>query len=87
MRLMVESWPETLYMDSSSADVCSGEVPCLLGSSARASFSTYDARRYKEEVSKWQITAISGVMVTISEQCPHVLTKPPHGESEQKGEG
>lgn len=64
-------------MDSSRAEVCSGEVPCLLGSSARASFSTYGARRYKEEVSKWAITSISGGMVTISEKSPYVLTRPP----------
>ena len=32
MRLMVDNWPDSLYMDSSSAEVCSGEVPCLLGS-------------------------------------------------------
>lgn len=33
------------------------------------------------------ITSISGCIFTISEQCPYVLTRPPHGESEQKGEG
>ena len=26
-------------------------------------------------------------MAAISEQCPYVLTQPPHGESEQKGDG
>ena len=41
LRLMVESELETLYIDSSSAVVCSGEVPCLDGSAAaRDSFST-----------------------------------------------
>lgn len=40
IRLMVDNWPDSLYMDSSRADVCSGEVPCLLGSWARVSFST-----------------------------------------------
>jgi hypothetical protein len=40
LRDMVESWPEILKMDSSRTDVCSGEVPCLEGSSARDSFST-----------------------------------------------
>ena len=41
-RFMVESELETLYIDSSSAVVCSGEVPCLDGSAAaRDSFSTY----------------------------------------------
>lgn len=38
---MVESELETLNIDSSSAVVCSGEVPCLDGSAAaRDSFST-----------------------------------------------
>jgi hypothetical protein len=39
-RVTVESWPESLKIDSSSADVCSGDVPCLAGSDARCSFST-----------------------------------------------
>lgn len=39
--LMVESWPEILKMDSSRTEVCSGDVPCLEGSWARDSFSTY----------------------------------------------
>lgn len=39
-REMVESCPETLKMDSSRADVCSGDVPCLDGSWAFDSFST-----------------------------------------------
>lgn len=29
--VMVDSWPEILYIDSSRAEVCSGEVPCLAG--------------------------------------------------------
>ena len=40
LRLMVLSWPDSLKMDSSSAEVCSGDVPFLDGSCARASFST-----------------------------------------------
>lgn len=40
LRVTVESWPDSLKMDSSSADVCSGDVPCLEGIDARASFST-----------------------------------------------
>jgi hypothetical protein len=40
LREMVESCPEILKTDSSSADVCSGDVPCLEGSVALASFST-----------------------------------------------
>ena len=40
-RLMVESWPESLKIDSSRREVCSGEVVgFLLGILARASFST-----------------------------------------------
>ena len=46
---MVESWPESLKMDSSRAEVCSGDVPCLLGSCVRASFSTCP---YLTEISK-----------------------------------
>ena len=38
--VMVDSWAESLKMDSSSTDVCSGDVPCLEGSCARSSFST-----------------------------------------------
>ncbi len=41
LRLMVESWPDSLKIDSSSAEVCSGDVPCLEGSWARCSFSTW----------------------------------------------
>ena len=40
LRLMVESWPESLKMDSSRREVCSGEEPFLEGSWVRASFST-----------------------------------------------
>src|SRR3569833_1421660 len=40
LRVMVESWPEILKTDSSSTDVCSGELPCLDGRLTRASFST-----------------------------------------------
>ncbi len=40
LRLMVESWAESLRIDSSRTEVCSGEVPCLEGSCARCSFST-----------------------------------------------
>ena len=39
-RVIVESWPESLKMDSSKADVCSGDVPCLEGKLVRSSFST-----------------------------------------------
>lgn len=39
-REIVDSWPDTLKMDSSRIEVCSGVVPCLEGSWARASFST-----------------------------------------------
>lgn len=42
LREMVESWAESLRMDSSRTEVCSGEEPGLLGILARAaSFSTY----------------------------------------------
>ena len=47
LRVMVESWPESLKMDSSSADVCSGDVPCLAGIEARTSFSTYAEGAFK----------------------------------------
>lgn len=40
LRLMVESWPESLKMDSSRAEVCSGVVPCFCGREVRCSFST-----------------------------------------------
>lgn len=40
-RVIVESWPESLKMDSSNADVCSGEVPCFEGKLVRSSFSTW----------------------------------------------
>ena len=41
LREMVESWAESLRMDSSRTDVCSGDEPCLDGILARAaSFST-----------------------------------------------
>lgn len=39
--VIVESSPEILNMDSSNAEVCSGDVPCLDGIEARCSFSTY----------------------------------------------
>lgn len=45
LRLMVDSCPESLKMDSSSADVCSGDVPCLAGSCARCSFSTWSEKK------------------------------------------
>lgn len=41
LRVIVESWPESLKMDSSRAEVCSGEVPCLDGKLVRSSFSTW----------------------------------------------
>ena len=41
LRVMVESWPESLKMDSSRAEVCSGDVPCFDGRLVRSSFSTY----------------------------------------------
>ena len=40
LREMVEIWPEILKIDSSSTEVCSGDVPCFEGSCARDSFST-----------------------------------------------
>ena len=48
--VIVESWPESLKMDSSNADVCSGDVPCLDGIDARCSFSTYPAERYQSVI-------------------------------------
>lgn len=39
--VIVESSPEILKIDSSNADVCSGDVPCLEGIEARCSFSTW----------------------------------------------
>ncbi len=39
--MIVESRPEILKIDSSNAEVCSGDVPCLEGIEARCSFSTY----------------------------------------------
>ena len=38
--VIVDSWPEILKTDSSSTDVCSGELPCFEGRLTRASFST-----------------------------------------------
>ena len=40
LRVMVDSWPEIFQIDSSRADVCSGDVPCFAGKLTRASFST-----------------------------------------------
>jgi hypothetical protein len=40
LRLMVDSCEESLRIDSSSTEVCSGVEPCLAGSWARDSFST-----------------------------------------------
>jgi len=40
-RVIVDSWPEILKRDSSSADVCSGDVPFFAGKLTRASFSTF----------------------------------------------
>lgn len=40
LRVMVDSWPESLNRDSSRADVCSGDEPCFEGMVTRASFST-----------------------------------------------
>lgn len=40
LREMVDSWAESLKIDSSSAEACSGLAPCLEGSCARCSFST-----------------------------------------------
>jgi hypothetical protein len=45
--VIVESWPESLKIDSSNADVCSGDVPCLAGIEARSSFSTYCTKTFK----------------------------------------
>ena len=39
--VIVDSRLESLRIDSSSAVVCSGDVPCFAGIVARASFSTY----------------------------------------------
>jgi len=44
LREMVESWAESLRRDSSRTEVCSGEEPCLEGSWARDSFSTWRGR-------------------------------------------
>lgn len=44
LRVIVESWPESLKIDSSSALVCSGDVPCLDGKLVRCSFSTWCVR-------------------------------------------
>lgn len=41
LRVIVESWPDSLKIDSSSADVCSGDVPCFDGIEARSSCSVY----------------------------------------------
>lgn len=47
LRLMVERSRETFMMDSSRAEVCSGEVPCLEGRRAEGvSFSTCVERRH-----------------------------------------
>lgn len=41
LREMVDSWADSLRIDSSRTVVCSGEEPCLAGMTARAaSFST-----------------------------------------------
>jgi hypothetical protein len=45
--VIVESWPESLKIDSSNADVCSGDVPCFAGIEARSSFSTYGTKSIK----------------------------------------
>jgi hypothetical protein len=45
--VIVESWPESLKIDSSNADVCSGDVPCFAGIEARSSFSTYCTKSIK----------------------------------------
>lgn len=39
-RVMVDNWPESLYIDSESSDVCSGGAPWREGRAARDSFST-----------------------------------------------
>lgn len=41
LREMVDSWAESLKMDSSMAEACSGLAPWREGSSARDSFSSY----------------------------------------------
>jgi hypothetical protein len=41
LRLMVDSCVDNLRMDSSRTEVCSGVEPCLVGSAARSSFSTW----------------------------------------------
>jgi hypothetical protein len=41
LRLMVDSCVDSLRMDSSRTEVCSGVEPCLVGSAARSSFSTW----------------------------------------------
>lgn len=42
LREMVDNWAESLRMDSSRTEVCSGDEPCLDGMMARAaSFSTW----------------------------------------------
>lgn len=43
-REMVDNWAESLKMDSSIAEACSGLAPWREGSSARDSFSSYTRR-------------------------------------------
>lgn len=45
LREMVDSWAESLKIDSSRADACSGLAPCLEGSWARSSFSTCTTKK------------------------------------------
>lgn len=52
---MVDSWPESLKIDSSRRDVCSGDVPCFAGITARSSFSTWSRRHSISNLSvKWK---------------------------------
>lgn len=41
LREMVDSWADSLKMDSSRAEACSGVAPCREGSCARSSFSIW----------------------------------------------
>ena len=57
-REMVDSWPETLKIDSSKADVCSGVVPCFCGRDAeRDSPSTCILEKVDQHtrVSSWRM--------------------------------
>jgi hypothetical protein len=61
LRLIVDSWPEILKMESSRAEVCSGVVPCFVGSVVRDSFSTCASRVLSDCLGpKWKRNAKEG---------------------------